>query len=354
MYVKIKVMQPKGPPLHLLHNHLARIYLNGVYSNFGPLVESLEVRLADYLKVDKKQVVLCSNATNAISAIAKLTNVSNYICPSFTFAATGLALAQSGKEFLFADIDSTTWELDSDAIKSHKNTGIVVVLPFGSQPNHQKFAKFENVIFDGAASIGNLDLRLDQLKESHSIIFSLHATKVLGIGEGGIAVFGNQKSATDFRKYINFGFSNERVSSLIGSNLKLSEYTAAVGHAVFDNIDSEFLEWKSSRNFVTEIEKEFDLQSYSQKSSSINPYWILKFRSSLERERMQFKLQEAGIETRKWWGSLHTWKIFKNINKINDLQNTNFIENTYLGLPFYRNMGKDEIEYIRKTLKTFN
>jgi len=351
MSMNVPLMRPVGPPILLIEKYLNEIFENGVFSNFGPLVQRLEDRLAKYFNVDKQLVVLCSNATQGIAGSSFISSIDQYICPSFTFPGSALGLLHSGKKIFFADIDPETWELDISKIDHNNNFALQVVLPFGRSPDFDKFRKFKNIIFDAAASIGNDRLDLSHLEEKWVAVFSLHATKVLGIGEGGVVVFGNKNDALNFRKFINFGFWGDRTSQVIGTNIKISEYSAAIGHAVLDNIEQEFDEWNVSRNKTKELEKKLQINSFSSHIQSHNPYWIIVFDSKDKANFVKEKLVLDGIGNRQWWSNgLHNMPIFSAIPKIGTLINTDIVSNTYLGLPFYRSMSDSDLAKIEDSL----
>ena len=60
-------------------------------------------------------------------------------------------------------------------------------------------------------------------------LVSLHATKVLGAGEGGFVLCDNRDLVVDIRRRMNFGFRGSREAMVPAFNAKLSEYHAAVG-----------------------------------------------------------------------------------------------------------------------------
>ena len=206
-------MRPKLPPLEHVSNYLTEMYSNGIYGNSGPLIKMLEKRYADYLNVDADLVVISSSATLALEGAAKLNPASIFYVPAYTFPAPALSVINSGKEISFQDVDLVNWQLDLDPIKSTKDQGIMYVLPFGSAYIDPKLYEFENVIIDAAASIGNKNLVISKFPNNWVVVFSLHVTKVLGAGEGGISIFGNSAAANQFRAWINFGFSGNRNST---------------------------------------------------------------------------------------------------------------------------------------------
>jgi dTDP-4-amino-4,6-dideoxygalactose transaminase len=349
--MKIPLMSPVGPPREILFNYLNTVYENGVFSNRGPLSTLLEYRYAKYFGVNPERVVLCSNATQGIAGCAFLSPVDYFYCPSFTFPGSALGLLHGGKKIVFVDIDARTWDINTKGIPTSNSSGLQVVLPFGDQPNFDKFKNFKHIIFDAAASIGNPNLNLNHLEENWVAVFSLHATKVLGIGEGGLVVFGNEIDAEKFRKYINFGFFGDRNSEILGNNLKLSEYSAAIGHATLDNIKLEFNEWGISRLLTSELESKIVFNSFSKRILGHNPYWILNFDSEALTNTVERILNQMKIGNRRWWSKgLHAMKAFAKIPILNDLENSNKVARTYLGLPFYRNMNATHMVKIEKAL----
>jgi dTDP-4-amino-4,6-dideoxygalactose transaminase len=91
------------------------------------------------------------------------------------------------------------------------------------------------VIIDSAAALGGEITSGNSLgSQGRAEVFSLHATKVFGIGEGG-AICVDQSLAEDVRSALNFGIAPHATGR--GFNGKLSEFAAAVGLAVLDRFD---------------------------------------------------------------------------------------------------------------------
>ena len=154
---------------------------------------------------------------------------------------------------------------------------------------------------------------------------------------------------TPSSKAVNFGpgielLMNDKVKS--GSNNIKFE----VGD--LDNLEQEFKEWNYSRESVIQIENDLSLKSFSSKLQGVNPYWILKFDSQIQTNRVKKILTKHDIDSRHWWGTgLHNWKIFQDIEQITDLKNTQKVANSYLGLPFYRNMDSADLYRIKTALE---
>jgi dTDP-4-amino-4,6-dideoxygalactose transaminase len=338
----IPVMRPILPTLDEYEKYLLEIDQVGIYSNRGPLVTRLEQRYAQKLGIsDPSLVVLCSNATLAIQGFLQISDAETWHVPSFTFVATVHAAIQSGKKVVLEDIDPKTWMISPTVITDIKNAGVVPVLPFGAPFNSNAFRHIDHVLVDAAASIGGASAWINDIKESWAAVFSLHATKSFGIGEGGLIVLGSQDMADEFRSWINFGFSGTREAQRLGTNAKLSEVQAAVGLAVIDSWEIEEAEWNGVRCETDEISKNLGLGKFDViPKGTLSPYWIISHSDEEVISRIQIACAENKIETRKWWAEgCHRMPAFSSLNSsLHAYSSTGFLGRRYLGLPFHRDM----------------
>jgi dTDP-4-amino-4,6-dideoxygalactose transaminase len=342
-------MQPKLPKFNIVKPYLELMDQGKFYSNSGPLKNKLESRFSDFLGVHESQIVLCSSATLALQGAYYLSNQKKVLIPNFTFSATPLAAIMAGKELNLIDIVLDDFHIDIQGIILGEKELLSPVIPFGSSLNLEKYQNFETVIYDAAASLGNQNLDLSKLKQNHAIVFSLHATKVLGIGEGGIAVFGDPEKANDFRSWINFGFSGSRDSKILGTNAKMSEMHAAYGHAVLDNWEVEKQEWLVVREKAKHVQNNFPELFKHNLEMDISPYWLSYSNPELKVEIVK-TFKKLNIETRDWWSrGLHNMPAF---SKYNDkhFPITEKVADSSIGLPFFRDMKDSDFDRIHEAL----
>src|SRR3954469_4044231 len=95
----------------------------------GPEVAQLEAKLAAFSGAS--HVVTCASGTDALLMVLMANGVGPgdaVLCPSFTFCATGEAVALTGATPVFVDVDETTFNMDADALRSGiataKNLGL--------------------------------------------------------------------------------------------------------------------------------------------------------------------------------------------------------------------------------------
>jgi dTDP-4-amino-4,6-dideoxygalactose transaminase len=117
----------------------------------GPEVTALEKALKDFSGA--KHVVSCASGTDALLMVLMAMQVGPgdaVLCPSFTFCATGEAVALTGATPVFVDVDEATFNMDTASLKrgiaTAKQRGLkpVAVIPvdlFGQSADHDAIAE---------------------------------------------------------------------------------------------------------------------------------------------------------------------------------------------------------------------
>src|SRR5262249_18484775 len=97
----------------------------------GPEVMELEAALAAFSGA--RHVVTCSSGTDALLMILMAKGIGRgdaVLCPSFTFCATGEAVALTGATPVFVDVDEATFNMDAASLKR----GIATARKLGLKP----------------------------------------------------------------------------------------------------------------------------------------------------------------------------------------------------------------------------
>ena len=135
----------------------------------GPEVAELEQALKDFSGA--KHVVSCASGTDALLMVLMARQVGPgdaVLCPSFTFCATGEAVALTGATPVFVDVDEATFNIDAASLKrgiaTAKQRGLkpVAVIPvdlFGQSADHDAIAEIAEaeglfVLDDAAQGFG--------------------------------------------------------------------------------------------------------------------------------------------------------------------------------------------------------
>lgn len=210
----IKVLIPKMPTVESALPYLKRMEEARWFSNFGQNVRELEDRLSQ--KYAGAYVVTTSSCTDGLELAYMLAVVMGYRkieLPALTFPATWLAASRCGMEIIPIDVDPHTWIAPGVA-----GWGVPSYAP----------------IVDAAGAFGEQGVPL--IKSGLTAVFSLHATKPLGCGEGGYIVTWDAAAAEEYRAMSQFGIGGQ---TGLGTNCKMSEYHAAMALAALDQWDRE-------------------------------------------------------------------------------------------------------------------
>lgn len=326
-----------------LYGYLDEVQTSGVYGNFGPQVTSLEEEFADLLGVEKNRLVSASNATVALMGAMTTLDLKHWTLPSWTFVATAHAALSSQAEISFADVSSEDWSMAASSVSP--GSGAVVTAPFGAElVIGPEWNHVGAVVVDAAAAIGSPPRVLPEMSSSWAVVYSLHATKLLGIGEGALVVFSSPELAGSFRMWTNFGFSGSRISHIPALNGKLSEVQGAIGRHRLDSWETEKPEWRRTRAMAHAIAEDLDINPPFSHPEWLSPYWIVNFPSAEAKSRARAALESNGVETRDWWGAgCHAMPAFSSVERRGDLGVTTSIASSSLGLPFFRGISESSI-----------
>lgn len=348
---KIPLLVPSVPKIEVITEYLKRIDESKHYSNFGPLETELRTRLAQVWQVPVKNIVSACNATLALQGAIETSvpNEHSWKVPSWTFIATALAIQKAGREFSFVDVNPQTWRPNF----SDEDENILDVLPFGDNLDLDRMRKkpITNLVIDAAASFSALSKPLPNSIHKYAIVISLHATKLLPAGEGAVMVTNCEDWASRFRSWTNFGFSNQRRPSLLGTNAKLSEYAAAVALGSIDEFDYIKERLFQIQEEARLVSSSIGLQTHpAMRKGLVSPYWILDFETSSQKQSALSSLTLDGIESRDWWErGCHNEELFGKTDS--NLPITNSLASTTLGIPMHLNLTGSDLEVIQRSLE---
>jgi dTDP-4-amino-4,6-dideoxygalactose transaminase len=219
------------------------------HTNFGPLARRFEAVLQAAYGRPGECAVSASNATSALSACLIAHRIRGpVLCPAFTFQATACAILGAGCQPLIIDVDPETGVVGPDvldaALSQSGAKAAMVLAPYGIATDFRPHAEVcqrhgARLIIDNAAGLGVLRDANEPAPHVDEV-YSLHATKPFGIGEGGL-VFTAAAHDTALRSAMNFGLlthsaTGQNQAAYWGVNAKLTEVGAAIGLAVAETM----------------------------------------------------------------------------------------------------------------------
>lgn len=325
----IRLLVPKMPPIDAALPYIRKSEAARHYSNFGPCVLELEDRLSR--RYAGAFVVTVSNCTVGLELAYTLKMIQGYRkveLPALTFPATWLSANRSGLEIVPIDVDKDTW-----------------IAPGVSGFGLPSYAP----VVDAAGAFGEQQVPI--LKGGMTAVFSMHATKTVGSGEGGFIVTWDQGEAEALRQMSNFGI-DKGVSVVTGTNAKLSEYAAAMALASLDALDRE--PWLQLHDWY---EKHLPDDCVRQKRPR-GAYSLMPVKLPVPAGPVMERMLKGGIETRRWYTPLLTQHpLFKSMgNRAQRRANpvhlpvSEDLAEHLLGLPYHLFLAEPDVERICATL----
>lgn len=353
---RIPLLVPDMPPAAAVQPYVARMDTARWYSNFGPLVRELEQALS--ARLEGAHVATTANCTLALelglAALEFKGRAPRVLLPAFTFLATAAAARRAGCELLLADMDADTWLLTPDIARAALEAQPYdCVLPVAALGNPQDAAAWDRfsaetgvpVLIDAAGAFGN-----QAVGARTRVAYSFHATKALGMGEGGLVASHDPAWPAQVKRLSNFGIDvSNGFAAHVGSNAKMSEYHAAVGLAALER-------WPQRRGLRQRLAADYAAvlarhcpQVTLQARPDDGAYTILQvlLPPGCDRAAVMQSLREAGIETRVWYQPLtHDHPAFEDCPAVDGLPVTRERAARMLGLPFHLELGLEQVETI--------
>jgi dTDP-4-amino-4,6-dideoxygalactose transaminase len=211
----------------------------------GPEVAELEAALAAFSGA--KHVVTCASGTDALLMVLMARGVGRgdaVLCPSFTFCATGEAVALTGATPVFVDVDEATFNMDVNSLRrgiaTAKKLGLKprAVIPvdlFGQSADHDaigEIAKAEGLfVLDDAAQAFGASYKGRRLGSfGLATATSFFPAKPLGcFGDGGAIFTDDAELAATLRSVRVHGQGSDKYDNVrLGLTGRLDTVQAAV------------------------------------------------------------------------------------------------------------------------------
>lgn len=369
----IPLLVPCLPDRKALSPYLDAIDANRYYSNFGPLVRSLEQRLTERFQAQTEypmHLVTVSSATMGLELALlalELPKGSKVVLPALNFVAALTATIRIGLVPVIADIDPDAWimtpAIAEQAVKQSGAQAILLLATFGQPLDTREWADFQNrtgirVIIDAAGAFGSQWLDTADIP----VVVSMHATKSLAAGEGGFVVSGNAEMIARIAQLSNFGINLDHDAGLpvgmlsqAGANAKLSEYHAAVAHASLDVWeDQAIIRQKIFREYKEALEQACGDQLVWQNGGTLASPVIfnIRFRHAWQRNKLEQLANEQGVATRRWYQPL----LHQHSPAIGPLQklpcpHAEEVAACLIGLPFFVSLSNEEMQRVIKLVQ---
>ena len=333
------------------------------------------LKLEGYFKkiLKKKYAVCLSNGTIASYMAFKCIEFNNYdeiIVPSISYISPIHSITKLNKKIKIvpASMNENNIQLNLKNILSkitNKTKAILIIHNYGFTfeldeliKNLKKFNNKIIIVEDFSEAIFskiNSNTLAGQLGD---ISFSsLHATKTIAAGEGGIILTNNKKIYNFINQYSKHGaILNSAYSySFPGNNFKLSNILASIAYSQME--ESKNIIKKRYRNYIY-YEKELsnikNLKILEKRRKEKVVPWVypIILKNKKIRDRLQRYLAKNKIQTKESFKSIYNqnYLSLKNIHNKNKIIN---LANSILMLPSHDFISLKNIQYIKNLIIKF-
>jgi dTDP-4-amino-4,6-dideoxygalactose transaminase len=308
---------------------VARVLAHCQFIN-GPEVAALEAALAAYCGA--RHVVTCASGTDALVMVLMAKGVGPgdaVLCPSFTFCATGEAVALVGATPVFADVDEASFNIDAASLKRGiatarrlglKPRGVIAVDLFGQSADHDAVlavAEAEDLfVLDDAAQGFGASYKGRRLGGMGLITAtSFFPAKPLGCyGDGG-AIFTDDAAFADLLRSIRVhGQGSDKYDNVrLGLTGRLDTIQAAVLIEKLKIFDDEI----AARNKVAEryaqgLGNVVTVPHLAQGHTSVWAQYTIRLPEGTDRDTFAAALKAQGVPTAIYYPkSMHQQTAYK-------------------------------------------
>lgn len=357
----IPVTKPFAPPIGEYQILIRGIWKRNWFTNNGPLVNDLELRLKNYLKIN--HLLYVTNGTVAIQIALKALNITKEVITTpFSYVATTSSLVWEGCKPVFVDIDKETFNIDPTKIEAaitEQTQAILATHCFGNPCDVEAIetiAKKYNlkVIYDAAHCFGTKFKGQSIFQWGDISTTSFHATKLFHTIEGGAVFTQNPELIKELAWRRNFGHNGPEDFHGVGINAKSSEFHAAMGLVNLGYIDNILESRKTQAGFYDMMFAKTNLQKpkITQEVSFNHSYYPVVFESEEVLLKVKKELELEEIFPRRYF-----YPTLSSLNYVekNETPIADDIAKRILCLPMYFELGRFEVEMIcRKILRVLN
>jgi dTDP-4-amino-4,6-dideoxygalactose transaminase len=309
---------------------VARVLAHCQFIN-GPEVTELEALLAKFSGA--RHVVSCASGTDALLMVLMANGIGRgdaVICPSFTFCATGEAVALTGASPVFVDVDEATFNMDAASLKRGvaaarkqglRPRAVIPVDLFGQSADHDAIgavAEAEGLfVLDDAAQGFGASYKGRRLGTyGHATATSFFPAKPLGcFGDGGAIFTDDAELAATLRSIRVHGQGSDKYDNVrLGLTGRLDTMQAAILIEKLKIFDDEI----AARNKVAEryargLGNVVTVPHLARDCSSVWAQYTIRLPRGVDRDGFAAALKAQGIPTAIYYvKSMHQQTAYRN------------------------------------------
>ena len=363
--------------------YVKKVIQSGWLTN-GKITLKFENKIKKYL--DCKNVLAVNSCTSGMNSALHALNLKKgdeVITSANTFVSTINNLYQFGLKIKLVDIELDTYMLDLYKLKKaiSKKTKCIIITHYGGVSfeidkiiNVAKQKKIK-IIEDAATELGSKYKKKFVGSNKYSIcVFSLYANKIITTGEGGIITCKNKNMAKKIRVINTCGINKDPWSrkknkmqyryevTYPGFKYNFTDIQSAIGIEQLKKLRSIIRYRKKLREFYLielkdllekKLIKVQNIKKNQEPAFYIFTILINKKKTNKNRDKLIKYLKKNKINTTVHYIPANKHFFYKKIFRNFKLQNTNYVYENILSLPFHNYLKKKDIKFICDKIKKF-
>jgi dTDP-4-amino-4,6-dideoxygalactose transaminase len=337
----------------------------------GAEVAALEQEFAAYLDPeDPPFVVAVSSGTTALHLAliaARAGPTVPVIAPSYSFVASANAGLYCHAAVELCDIDINTYNLDPQTIpvRKHDRRIVIAVHQVGLPCDVDAFVgrPGETIVEDAACAIGARyrdGRRVGARHDTFACCFSLHGSKSIVAGEGGLVVTRSRHAAAEIRMLRQHGVdiaaehrsgAEREQYMMLGFNYRMTDLQAAIARVQIAKADDIVAARRRRAAMYTEALQRDCVVPVEGPAGVQHAYqrYLIRLESLGVREIVVRELTAASISCRRGLQVIHRQPYWASAES---LWRTEFVADTTVQLPLWADMTDDDLGRVVSVLKS--
>lgn len=338
----------------------------GWNANHSWYLTRFEREFAEYVGAEYAMATSsCTGALHLAMLAAGIGPGDEVIVPETTWVATASAVAYTGAQPVFADVDPVTWTMDPGSVRSlitERTRAIVPVHLYGYAADMEALTELARetslaVIEDAAPAIGTLVSGQPVGSMGDIGCYSFQGAKMLVTGEGGMLVTNDKELFDRAWKQQDHG----RVPGTfwidtLGRKYKMSNLTAALGLAQLESGETQIAKKRRINSWYREFLADVPHLSFQEeRQGSRSICWMTSVtiapESRVAATEVAAQLHEQGIDTRPVFPPISSYPIWGNEGLPDSPgPNASAIGGTSLNLPSGVRLSRASIERVANAI----
>ena len=336
----------------------------------GPEVTQLEAALAAFSGA--RHVVSCASGTDALLMVLMAKGVGRgdaVFCPSFTFCATGEAVALTGATPVFVDVDEATFNIDANSLKrgiaTAKKLGLTpkAVIPvdlFGQSADHDAIgavAEAEGLfILDDAAQAFGASYKGRRLGTfGLATATSFFPAKPLGcFGDGGAIFTDDAELAATLRSVRVHGQGSDKYDNVrLGLTGRLDTMQAAILIEKLKIFEDEIAARnKVAARYAQGLGNVVAVPQVAAGCTSVWAQYTIRLPKDCDRDDFAAALKAQGIPTAIYYPkSMHQQTAYRDFPVADGLAASESLSRDVISLPMHAYLDEPTQERIIKVVR---